>query len=208
MAVSLKPPGRPRGRQAQTEGRDGLERYRPAGNSLFRTAEHVSRHANRAGLVDEGARDGLADPPCGICAELEALRCSNLSTARIKQILPSWIRSNSGSRLVRYYLATDTSKRRFDQLCSGALGRVLGVLHGTLRILGADGWHASGSRSMRMDASAIASPASSTDRPTLAALGCTRHDIQRNNPAKRRGERSDATTPGPSGGQMASASDW
>ena len=45
---------------------------------------------------------------------LKPLRQSNFSTACIRPRLPSWMRSSSGSPDAWYFLAIDTTSRRFD----------------------------------------------------------------------------------------------
>ena len=45
---------------------------------------------------------------------LKPLRQSNFSTACIRPRLPSWMRSSSGSPEAWYFLAIDTTRRRFD----------------------------------------------------------------------------------------------
>ncbi len=41
-------------------------------DELVDRLDHVDRDSNRAGLVGDGTRDSLADPPCGVCRELIA----------------------------------------------------------------------------------------------------------------------------------------
>ena len=75
--------------------------------------DHVHGDADGARLVGDGARDGLADPPCRIGGELVALACSrNFSTALSRPRLPSWIRSSRLMPRPVYFLATDTTSRK------------------------------------------------------------------------------------------------
>ena len=74
----------------------------------------VDRQADRAAGVGDAAGDRLADPPGGVGRELEALAPVELLDGVIRPRLPSWIRSSSGKPDAWYFLAIETTSRRFD----------------------------------------------------------------------------------------------
>jgi hypothetical protein len=76
--------------------------------------ERADRDADRAGLVCDRALYGVADPPGGISGELVPAPPVELSTARIRPITPSWIRSSSGSPCPRWRFAIETTRARFE----------------------------------------------------------------------------------------------
>ncbi len=57
---------------------EGLEQLTGDADDLVDRLDHVHRDADRARLIRDRARDGLADPPGGVGGELEALRVVEL----------------------------------------------------------------------------------------------------------------------------------
>ena len=58
--------------------RDSLQQLALDAHELVDGLHHVHGDADGAGLIGDGARDGLADPPGGVRRELEALRVVEL----------------------------------------------------------------------------------------------------------------------------------
>jgi len=81
-------------------------------DELVDRLDHVHRDADGARLVGDGARDGLADPPRRVRRELVPRRYSNLSTAFMRPMLPSWIRSRNCRPRFVYFLAIEMTSRR------------------------------------------------------------------------------------------------
>ena len=97
-------------------------------DELVDRLDHVHRDLDRAGLVVDGARDRLAIPPRRVRRALVQQRYSNFSTAFIKPIYTTWIRSRNWRRRLVYFLAMETTRRRLastKQLALGVLGQAL-----------------------------------------------------------------------------------
>lgn len=64
--------------------------------------------------------DRLSNPPGGVSGELIAPAVFELSAARIRPMLPSWIKSSKCRPRLTYFLATETTRRRLvDQILFG-----------------------------------------------------------------------------------------
>src|SRR5919204_435659 len=71
---------------------------------------------------------------------LKPLRWSNFSAARTRPIVPSWIRSRKGRPWLRYFLAIETTRRRFASSISSTSAMLVGLARSPCSVTAAPPW--------------------------------------------------------------------
>ena len=114
-----------------------LNKLAASADELVDGLDHVDRDANGAGLIGDGSRDGLANPPCGVGGELVAAAIlefvDGLHQADVA--LLNQVEELEAAVGVLFGDGNDEAEIGFDQLALGLLGVHVALNHFALGAL-------------------------------------------------------------------------